>query len=76
MCTVYAQIFLLLQSLTLILINPAHYGPVTYNQVHTLTLQPIHWACINSAIASTQSSVCAGGNDTHAHTGKGDSENL
>ena len=39
----------------------------TLNQVHAPTLQPIYWACINSAIASTQSSVCAYGSDTYAY---------
>ena len=45
------------------LLGPGH----TYNQVHTSTLQPTHWASINSAIVSTQSSVCASGNDTYAY---------
>ena len=44
-----------------------HYDCITYNQVHTPMLQPTHWASINSAIASTQSSVyiCTSGNDTY-----------
>ena len=61
---VYIVILLLL---LLLLLGPGH--------IHTPTLQPTHWACINSVMTSTQSSVCAGGNDTHAYTGKGVSEN-
>ena len=45
------------------LLGPGH----TYNQVHTSTLQPTHWASINSAIASTQSSVCVPVEMIHMH---------
>ena len=46
---------------------------VTYNQVQTPTLQPTHWASINSAIGSTQSSVRVLVEMIHMHTyiGKG-----
>ena len=44
-----------------------------YNQVHTPTLQPTHWASINSAIGNTQSSVRVPVEMIHMHTytGKG-----
>ena len=46
----------------LFLLGPGHIQPR-----HTPPLQPTHWASINSAIASTQSSVCASGNDAYAY---------